>query len=64
MLEDEVIRQTIVDNDEELGKTASALINKSNEAGGKDNISVILARQLKPFTAGNGLFSRFIELFS
>lgn len=64
MLEDEVIQNTITDNSEDLEKIATELIRLSNESGGKDNISVILARPLKPFSAEENLFSRVFELFS
>jgi protein phosphatase len=64
MLEDEVIKQIIMDNDHDLEKIASELIQQSNEAGGKDNISALLARPIKPFPAQNSLFSRLFELFS
>jgi serine/threonine protein phosphatase PrpC len=64
MLEDGIIRKIIRDNEDDLEKIASELIVQSNEAGGKDNISAILARPLKPFPAQDSLFSRFFELFS
>jgi protein phosphatase len=64
MIDDSVIRNTIRDNDDDLEKAAAELIHESNLAGGKDNISVILARPLKPFPASDGLFSRFFDLFS
>ena len=64
MLEDEVIKNTITDSSEDLEKIATELIRLSNESGGKDNISVILARPLKPFSAEDNLFSRVFELFS
>jgi PPM family protein phosphatase len=64
MLEDDVIKHTITDNSEDLEKIASELIRLSNESGGKDNISAILARPLRPSTDEDNLFSRFFELFS
>lgn len=64
MLDDDAIKNTIVNNSDDLEKIASELIRLSNESGGKDNISAILARPLKPFPANNSLFSRFFELFS
>ncbi len=64
MLEDKVIRQTIMDHDKDLEKIASELIRQANEAGGRDNISAILARPLKPFPAENSLLSRFAAFFS
>ena len=64
MLEDEVIRNTINDNSDDLEKIASELIRQSNDSGGNDNISAILARPGKAVAAGNGLFSRFFGLSS
>ena len=64
MLEDDEIKNTIVDNGEDLEKIASELIRLSNEAGGKDNISAVLARPLNASPAEDNLFSRFFELFS
>ena len=64
MIDDEVIKQIIIDNNDDLDRAAAELIRESNEAGGKDNISAMLARPNKPFPASNDLFSRFFELFS
>ncbi len=64
MIEDELIHEILKTNSENLEKAASEIIRESNEHGGKDNISVILARPLKPFPAKNSLFSRFFDLFS
>ncbi|MGB5585664.1 MAG: protein phosphatase, partial [Gammaproteobacteria bacterium] len=64
MIGDDIISSTIRDNADDLEKIAAELVRESNEAGGNDNISAILARPLKPFPASNSLFSRFFELFS
>lgn len=64
MIEDELIHDILEKNSEDLEKAASELIRESNEHDGKDNISVILAKPLKPFPARNSLFSRFFDLFS
>jgi protein phosphatase len=64
MIDDDVIKKIIIDNSDNLDQTAAELIRVSNEAGGKDNISAMLARPVKPFPASNNLFSRFFELFS
>lgn len=64
MIEDKIIEQALRDNIEDLDKAASELIRLSNEAGGKDNISALLAKPIKPFPAKNSLFSRFFDLFS
>lgn len=64
MIEDELIHDILKANSKNLQQAASEIIRESNKHGGKDNISVILARPLKPFPAKNSLFSRFFDLFS
>ena len=64
MIEDELIDEILKANSNDLEKAASEIIRASNEHGGKDNISAIMARPLKPFPAKNSLFSRFFDLFS
>ena len=64
MIEDDLIYETIKRNTDNLEKAATELIEEANRHGGKDNISVILARPLKSFPAKNSLFSRFFDLFS
>ncbi len=64
MIDDDVIQSALIQNCNDLEKAASEIIRLANECGGKDNISVLLAKPIKPFPAKNGLFSRFIDLFS
>ena len=64
MIEDSLIQETIMKCGDDLEKAASELIREANEHGGKDNISAILIRPVKPFPAKNSLFSRFFDLFS
>ncbi|MFC1589703.1 Stp1/IreP family PP2C-type Ser/Thr phosphatase [Pseudomonadota bacterium] len=64
MIDDDLIHETIKRNIDDLDKASSELIAEANRHGGKDNISVILARPLKSFPAKNSLFSRFFDLFS
>ena len=64
MVGDDLIRETIMNNSDDLSQIAGELIRLANESGGKDNISVILARPLKPFPTDDDLFSRFFGLFS
>ncbi len=47
MLDDDAIGK-LLQTGESLAETASALIAAANEAGGRDNISVVLARALHP----------------
>ena len=64
MIQDHVIAQAMRENIDDLDKAASELIRLSNDAGGKDNISALLAKPIKPFPAKNSLFSRFFDIFS
>ncbi len=64
MIEDSLIQETIMKCGDDLEKAASELVREANEHGGKDNISAILIRPVKPFPAKNSLFSRFFDLFS
>jgi PPM family protein phosphatase len=51
MLDDEAIGQLLQGQDA-LDETAGALVDAANDAGGKDNISVVLARVKGPMLAG------------
>lgn len=64
MIEDDLIQTVIINNCNDLEKAATEIIRLANEAGGKDNISALLIKPVKPFAAQNGLFSRFFDLFS
>jgi len=64
MIEDDLIQSTMIENSNDLEKAASEIIRLSNEHGGKDNISALLAKPIKSFPAKNSLFSRFFDLFS
>lgn len=64
MIEDHLIKATILDNENDLDKAATEIIRLANEHGGKDNISALLIKPLKSFPAKNSLFSRFFDIFS
>jgi len=64
MIEDELIKTAMLDNEDDLKKTASEIIRLANEHGGKDNISALLVKPIKSFPAKNSLFSRFFDIFS
>ncbi len=64
MIEDHLIESALIDNSENLEKAATEIIRLANEYGGKDNISALLVKPIKPFPAKNGLFSRFFDFFS
>jgi protein phosphatase len=55
---DEAIRLTLVESIKDLRKAAAQLVQLANDAGGPDNISVILIRTQKAFYRKKGLMSR------
>ena len=64
MIEDDVIKTTLLENSNDLENAAAEIIRLANECGGKDNISALLVKPIKSFPAKNSLFSRFFDLFS
>ena len=64
MMEDDLIEKAMIENSDDLEKSATEIIRLANEHGGKDNISALLVKPIKPFPAKNGLFSRFFDFFS
>jgi protein phosphatase len=64
MVDDEEIHLTISTFSANLERVGQQLIQLSNDHGGKDNISVILARVLEPFPAKSGLLNKLSLLFS
>ena len=64
MIEDDLIKSVMIENSQNLEKATSEIIRLANEHGGKDNISALLVKPIKPFPAKNNLFSRFFNIFS
>lgn len=64
MIEDQLIKSTILDYENDLENAAAEIIRLANEHGGKDNISALLVKPIKPFPAQNSLFSRVFDIFS
>jgi protein phosphatase len=62
LVDDEEIHAILVDH-EGLEEAAQRLVQRANEKGGKDNISVILARTLTPFSAKRSWYSRVFDWF-
>jgi protein phosphatase len=61
LVEDEEIHATLNKLSTNLELAANHLIQLANDNGGKDNISVILVRVLKPFTAERGWYDNFLN---
>jgi protein phosphatase len=63
MVEDEDIHLTISTFNANLEIVGQQLIQLSNDRGGKDNVSVILAQVVEPFPARRGLITRIKGIF-
>ncbi|MBL6748989.1 MAG: Stp1/IreP family PP2C-type Ser/Thr phosphatase [Nevskia sp.] len=63
MLSDEDIRLTVVEFAANLPQTAEMLIQRANDNGGRDNVSVALARIDAPFPHKRPWYERLIEWF-
>jgi protein phosphatase len=61
LVEDEEIQLTLSALSANLGLAAHQLVQMANDNGGKDNISVVLARVLKPFPAKRNWKDRLVE---
>lgn len=64
MVDDEEIHLTIKDFSANLEEAAERLIELANQKGGKDNISVILARPLKAFPGTKHWYDKVTDWFS
>ena len=63
MLEDQDIAALIGDAETDLQAACKRLVDAANDCGGKDNVSVMLARVLKPYPARSGLFGKLTRWF-
>lgn len=63
LVEDEEIQLTLTALSANLELAAHQLVQMANDNGGKDNISVILVRPLKPFPAERAWLERIMEWF-
>lgn len=61
LVEDDDIHATLTGFGTNLQATANQLVQMANDNGGKDNISVILARVLRPFAADKSWYDNFIN---
>lgn len=63
LVSDEDIETSLREFAGNLTATADHLVNVANARGGKDNISIILCRAIKPFPAEGGLVEKVINWF-
>jgi protein phosphatase len=64
MVEHEDIHLTISTFGANLQTVGQQLVQLSNDHGGKDNVSVVLARVVEPFPAPSGVIGRLRRMFS
>jgi PPM family protein phosphatase len=64
MVEDEEIRLTLLALKSNLALAAEQLVSSANDNGGRDNVSVVLAKVLQPFPAKRGWMARLKYWFS
>ena len=64
MVEDEDIHLTISTFSANLEMAAQQLVRMANDNGGRDNVSVVLAKALKSFEAKQRFFNRFMDWFA
>lgn len=63
LVSDDDIEKTFRELGGNLAEVAGHLVNVANASGGKDNISVILARVVKPYPAKGGLIGKIVDWF-
>lgn len=63
MVEDEDIHLTISTFNASLETVGQQLVQLTNDHGGRDNVSVMLAQVIEPFTAKRGLVARLSKMF-
>ncbi|HEX2138868.1 MAG TPA: protein phosphatase 2C domain-containing protein, partial [Woeseiaceae bacterium] len=63
MVEDEDIHLTISTFNASLDVVGQQLVQLTNDHGGRDNVSVMLAQVLEPFAAKRGLVARLSKMF-
>lgn len=64
MVEDDDMHLALTTFNDNLQTAAEQLVRMANANGGRDNISVVMARAMKPFPGEQGLFNRFMDWFA
>ena len=63
LVEDEEIHSTLNTYGQDLETAGKRLVQMANDKGGKDNISVILARTTRPFTTRKSWYTKVFDWF-
>ncbi len=64
MIEDEEIQMTLIALRANLDLTAQQLVQAANDAGGRDNVSVLLIKVLKGFQVERGFWAKIKAMFA
>jgi len=64
MITDDLIEDILLNYREDQEKMTTELIKQAKDHGGKDNVSVMLAKVIKEFPSNTGWFSKFFDIFS
>lgn len=64
MVEDRIIEKILLEHEQDLEQAADELILAANQRGGRDNISAILVRPMRPFTLKRTLLERVGDWFT
>lgn len=63
MLDDEEIAEILHETGDNLSFAAERLVDRANDNGGRDNVSVILVRVVGDYGAGNGWWQKLLARF-
>ena len=63
LVTDHDIENSLIELSSNLNELAGHLVNLANVSGGKDNISIVLTRVLKPYPAEGGLLEKIANWF-
>ncbi len=63
LVADRDIENSMIELSTNLNELAAHLVNLANVSGGKDNISVILTKVVKPFPSESGLIDKIVNWF-
>ena len=63
LVTDHDIENSLIELSSNLNELAGHLVNLANVSGGKDNISIVLTRVLKPYPAEGGLLEKITNWF-
>jgi PPM family protein phosphatase len=64
MIEDEEIQMTLIALRTNLDLTAQQLVQAANDAGGRDNVSVMLIKVLKSYSVQRGFWAKIKAMFA